>query len=142
MATVVKILKTHICEEVFQNGYPSEVGGKHPFDFFMEADFECANGVDDSPLGEEYGFEVASEYGFENIRSLRGLMQAKLDELERLQENIFANCTVLHQVGKDEFASDSDFHDFADTRGITLHRSGTADEYVTFRVLDAQGGAQ
>lgn len=142
MATITNILKTHICEEIFQNGYPQDINGQHPFDFFMEVDVECANGVDDSPLEEEYGFEVASEYSFENIRSLRGLMQAKLDELERLQENIFVNCTVVHQIGKDEFASDSDFHDFADVRGVTLHRSGTADEYVTFRVLDTQGGAQ
>ena len=140
MTTNTNILKTHICEEIFQNGYPEDVNGKHPFDFFMEADVECAEGVDESAFGNKYGFEVASEYGFENIRSLRGLMQAKLDELERLQENIFANCTVLHQIAKDEFANDSDFHDFADSRGATLYRSGTADEYVTFRVLDTQGG--
>ena len=142
MAIISELLKTHICEEIFQNGYPEDVNGQHPFDFFMETDVECTNGVDDSPLGEEYGFEVASEYGFENIRSIRGLMQSMLDSLERLQELIFDKCSVFHQIGKDEFASNSDFHDFTDARGVTLHRSGTADEYVTFRVLDTQGGAQ
>ena len=145
MATINELLKTHICEEIFQNGYPEDVNGQHPFDFFMEADVECANGVDDSSLGEEFGFEVASEYGFENIRSIRGLMQSMLDDLERLQEKIMLEViesySVEHHIGKDEFASDSDFHDFADVRGVTLHRSGTADEYVTFRVLDTQGGA-
>ncbi len=136
MATINELLKTHICEEVFQNGYPEEVNGKHPFDFFMEADIECANGVDDSPLEEEYGFEVAEQYSFENIRSLHGLMQSILNDLERLQEKIVEKCTVVHQISKDEFVSDDDFHDFADTRGVTLHREGTADEYVTFKVLD------
>ena len=140
MTKIKKILKTYICEEIFQNGYPEEVNGKHPFDFFIEADVECAEGVDESPLGKEYGFECAGEYGFENVRAIRGLMQSKLDDIERLQEDIFSKCTSFHQISKDEFASDSDFHDFTDTRGVTLHRSGTADEYVTFRALDTQGG--
>ena len=140
MATITNILKTHICEEIFQNGYPQKPNAQHPFDFFMEVDVECTEGVDESVLGTEHGFEVASEYSFENIRSIRGLMQEKLDDLERLQESIFTKCTVFHQIAKDEFASDSDFHNFADAKGVTLHRSGTADEYVTFRVLDTQGG--
>ena len=138
MTTITNILKTHICEDIFQNGYPCRVDNKNPYDYFMEADVDSTEIPEDTELLSS--FEPAEEYIIENVRTLRGLMQAKLDDLERLQESIFANCTVVHQIGKDEFASDSDFHDFADVRGVTLHRSGTADEYVTFRVLDTQGG--
>ena len=137
MATITNLLKGYICEEIFQNGYPAEVNGQHPFDFFMEADVDSAEMPEDTPLN---GYEPAEEYIIENVRTLRGLMQSMLYDLERLQEKIVEKCTVVHQINKDEFASDSDFHDFADARGVTLHRSGTADEYVTLRVLDTQGG--
>ena len=139
MTTILDNIKTHICEEIFQNGYPSSVEGKHPFDFFMEADVESANGVDDSILGTKYDFEAASEYGFENIRSIRGLMQAKLNDLEKLLTNILSSYTHVLQLSRDEFVNYDDFHNIANHRGALLHREGTADEYVTFKVLERTG---
>ena len=83
-----EIIKTQVCETVFQNGYPTDLSNKHPYDFFMNADVDCAEGVDESPLGEEWNFEVASEYAFENIRSIRGLMQSMYDDLEQFANKL------------------------------------------------------
>ena len=98
--TTIDIIKEYICDEVFQNGYPHRVNDEHPFDFFMSADLDSSQSVEDSILGMQYGFEVAEEYIMDNIRSIRGLMQSKLDDLIRLQEKIdkVKHCITVEKI--------------------------------------------
>jgi hypothetical protein len=135
--SIQDIIKTQVCESIFQNGYPTTLENKHPFDFFMEADVDCAEGVDESPLGTEWNFEVASEYGFENIRSIRGLMQSMYEDLERFKNTLFKSAIKPMQLNKDECISDNVFYELIEEGNGKLHRQGTADEYATVMTVDA-----
>mgnify|MGYP005850290953 CR=1 FL=1 len=78
---VEEALKNHIVEEIFSE-FPIDTK-EHPYDLFMTSEVDAVNSVEDTPLGEK-GYEVCEEYGLENIRNLRGLMQSKLNDLNRL----------------------------------------------------------
>ena len=131
---VISIVKTHIVGEIFSESPTLE--NQHPFDFFMSSDIDSANFVGDSALGEEWGFETCEQYGYENIRSLRGLMQSMLDDLLKLQTNIFQSDVIKRiQINKDEFQNDSDFYDVAQYDNSMLHRQGTNDEHVAFLTI-------
>lgn len=97
---VIDIIKEHICDEVFQNGYPHRVSDEHPFDFFMSADLDSSQSIEDSILGTQYGFEVAEEYSMDNVRNIRGLMQSKLNDLIRLQDKInkVSDCNIIEKI--------------------------------------------
>ena len=136
--SIQDIIKTQVCESIFQNGYPTTLDNKHPFDFFMEADVECTEGVDESPLGTEWNFEVASEYSFENIRSLRGLMQSMYDDLEKFKTSLFQNAVKSVMVSLDDFDDSNKFYDFIQDANATLHRQGTTDEYATIYTVDVE----
>jgi len=84
--TIQEIIQNHILGEIFSE-FPTDLD-TNAFDFFLRAGVDCAEDVASSPLGEEWGFEVCEQYSFENIRSLRGLMQSMLDDLLRLQDKI------------------------------------------------------
>ncbi len=60
--SIENILKTEVCEEMFQNGYPSSISLDnkeiHPFDFFMNADIDCMQTVDESSLNTQWNFEI------------------------------------------------------------------------------------
>lgn len=72
-------LKAHILNEVFKE-FPT-LNTQHPFDFFMEADVENVDFVDQSPLGTEWGYEVKEEHEIDDIRAIRGQMQNMYDSL-------------------------------------------------------------
>ena len=139
MATsITNIIKTQVCEQVFQNGYPTDLDNKHPFDFFMEANVDCAEGVDESPLGTEWNFEVASEYGFENIRSIRGLMQSMYEDLDRFKTSLFQYAVKPMQLNKDECISDDVFYKLVQEGQGNLYRQGTVDEYAIMQTVDEE----
>jgi len=131
MNSTANIIKTHICEEIFQNGYPTDVQNEHPFDFFMNADVDSLEEVDVSPLGTEYNFEIASEYSFENIKSIRGLMQNMYEDLDKLKLSLCQHLTKSVMLPKDVFKDSVDFYKFAKESNADLHRQETADEYLT-----------
>ena len=86
MTTIIQdIIKTEVCEQIFQSGYPTTLENMHPFDFFMEADIDATEDVESSPLCIEWDFEVAGEYALDNIRSIRGTMQSMYDDLKRFK---------------------------------------------------------
>jgi len=133
--SIQNIIKTQVCENIFQNGYPTDLDNKHPFDFFMEADVDCAEGVDESPLGTEWNFEVASEYGFDNIRSIRGLMQSMYEDLERFKTSLFQYAAKPMQLNKDECINDDAFYELVQEGQGNLYRQGTADEYAIIQTV-------
>jgi len=135
---IQEIIKMQVCENIFQNGYPTNLDNKHPFDFFMEADVDCAEGVDASPLGTEWNFEVASEYGFENIRSIRGLMQSMYEDLERFKTTLFQHATKPVHLNKDECISDGVFYELVQEARGNLYRQGTADEYAIIQTVKSE----
>jgi hypothetical protein len=134
--TTTEIIKTYVCETIFQNGYPETLENKHPFDFFIEADVNCAEGVDESPLGTEWGFEVASEYAFDNIRAIRGLMASMQNDLESLKNKLFEKSIKKVHVNMDDFVDINEFYQFALDSNAPIQREGTADEYVTIFTVD------
>ena len=137
MTTTQDIIKTEVCEQIFQNGYPTTLENMHPFDFFMEADIDATVEVGDSPLYTEWNFEVASD-SFENIRSIRGTMQSMYDDLERLKTSLFQNTVKRTMISKEEFKIEEDFYNFIQSSNATLHKQGTADEYATVLTVDAE----
>ncbi len=129
--SIASIIKTQVCEEIFQNGYPTDLDNTHPFDFFMNAGVDDMEEVDASPLGTDWNFEVASEYSFENVRSIRGLMQNMFNDLDKLRLSLCQYATKSIMLSKDSFKDETDFYEFAQSSNADLHRQGTADEYLT-----------
>jgi len=130
MKTIQEIVKNHVMNEIFVD-FPTDLN-TNAFDFFLEAYVENTDEVEDSPLGTEWGYEVLEEYKIENIRNLRGLIQSKYNDLERLKSTLFQEASHTIQINKDEVVSDSAFYDIAQYPNAILHREGTADEFVTF----------
>jgi len=130
--SIQEIIKNHILEEIF-NEFPNNEG-QHAFDFFLRSDVNCAEFVGESPLGTEWGFTVCEQYSYDNIRALRGLMQSQLDDLLRLQDTINQKCTLRISIFKSDM-DDEDFQELKNKPTANINRSGTNDEYITFRTL-------
>jgi len=137
-SSIQEIIKTQVCEMIFQNGYPTDFNSTHPYDFFINADVDNSEDVESSPLSTEWNFEVAGEHGFENIRSIRGLMQSKYDELESFKTSLFQYAVKSVMVSMDDFEDENEFYNFVQNSRATLHRQGTADEYATVLTVDAE----
>ena len=134
MKKIETIIKGHIVEEIFQTFPTSE--NTHPFDLFIASDVNPANSVGDSLLGEKWGYATCEEYGFENIGSLRVLMQSMFDDLLKLQAAIFENIGVKLQVNKDEFSTSNSFYNyFAEHENASIHRECTNDEFMNFLTI-------
>jgi len=132
------IIKTHICEDIFQNGYPTELDNLHPYDFFMRADVDCTIDVESSPLCTEWNFEVAGEYALDNIRAIRGLMQSMYSDLKRLKNSLFLQAFSTVKIYRDEMISDLDFYETADLPNVILKEQGTEDEHIVIIAVDAE----
>jgi hypothetical protein len=81
--TVEDLIKTHILDEIFSD-YPEK---ENAYDFFMKAKVDGAGDVISSTLND-LGFEVCSEYEYENIRSIRGLMHSMFNDLIKLCKKV------------------------------------------------------
>jgi len=134
--TIQETIQNYIMDEIFSE-FPTDLD-TNAFDFFLRADVDCTEDVASSPLGEEWGFEVCEQYGFENIRSLRGLMQSMYNDLERLKSSLFQQASHTIQINKDEIISENAFYDIAQYPNAILHRQGTADEFVTFITISTE----
>ena len=132
------IIKTHICEDIFQNGYPTDLDNLHPYDFFMRADVDCTDDVSMSPLGTEWGYEVCQAYELDNIRAIRGLMQSMYSDLERLKSSLFQYVVKSTMVSLSDFIEPDTFYEFVQKTNATLHRQGTADEYAMVHAVDTK----
>jgi len=128
--TTQEIIQNHILGEIFSE-FPTDLD-TNAFDFFLGADVDCTDEVEDSPLATEWGYEVLEEYKIENIRNLRGLMQSKYNDLERLKSTLFQQASHIIQINKDDVVSDGAFYDIAQYPNAILHREGANDEFVTF----------
>jgi len=133
--TTETTIKTQVCETIFQNGYPENINGKHPFDYFIEAEVESSGDIESCELGNA-GFDVACEYEFENVRSLRGLMQSMYNDLEQFANKLLK--TRVLQLNKDECINDNVFYELVEEGKGTLHRKGTPEEYAHFVVFDRE----
>lgn len=121
MKEIETIIKTHIIEEIFQT-FPT-LENTHPFDFFMSSDVDSTESVGASALGEEWNYSTCEEYGFENIKSLRGLMQSMLDDLLKLQT------TISHSLKDDVIESDNRIHCELELSAFDLTRLGKDEIY-------------
>ena len=129
--TIQETIQNHILGEIFSE-FPTDLN-TNAFEFFLRADVDCAEDVVAfSPLGEKWGFEVSEQYEFENIRSLKGLMQSMYDDLERLKSALFQQASHTIQINKDEIVNKDTFYEIAQYPNAFLHNQGTPDEYVAF----------
>lgn len=135
--TTQDILKNYILDEIFCE-FPTDLDNGNAFDFFLNADVDATEDVITSPLGHYWGYEVCEQYGFENIRSLRGLMQSMYNDLERLKSALFQQASNTIQINKDEMVDESAFYDIAQYPNAILHRQGTNDEFVTFITVSTE----
>jgi len=136
--SIQEIIKTQVCEMIFQNGYPTDFNSTHPYDFFINADVDDSEDVESSPLGTEWNFEVAGEHGFENIRSIRGLMQSKYDELESFKTSLFQYAVKSVKISTDDFVDVNEFYSFLQDTNASLYNQGTADEHLIVLSVDAE----
>jgi len=85
--SIQEIIKNHILGEIFTE-FPTNLN-QCAFQFFLEADVDCAEDVSMSPLGKEWGYDVCQAYELDNIRAIRGLMQSMYSDLEKLKTSLF-----------------------------------------------------
>lgn len=103
MKTIENIIKNFIVDDVFSE-HPGNIG--EAFDYFMEADVDTTESVSLSELA--FNYEVCAKYETENIRSIRDLMQSKLDDLVKLQGNILKDSSIFMVYQYDQwFSADS-----------------------------------
>ena len=136
--TIEDIIKTHICEDIFQNGYPTDLDNLHPYDFFMRADVDCTIDVESSPLCTEWNFEVSGEYALDNIRCIRGTMQSMYSDLERLKSSLFKHAVKMVNVSLDDFEDSNRFYDFIQDANANLYEQGTPSEHATILTVDVE----
>ena len=129
---VISIVKAHIVGEIFSESPTLE--NQHPFDFFMSSDIDSANFVGDSALGEEWGFQTHGQYDYENIKSLRSLMQSMLDDLLKLQASIIKNCTTEVKLSLQSFSSSVEFYDLAEIVKTKI----SSGNYITFKTINIE----
>jgi len=137
-SSIQEIIKTQVCEMIFQNGYPTDFNSTHPYDFFINADVDEREDVESSPLGTEWNFEVSGEHGFENIRSIRGLMQSKYEELESFKTSLFQYAVKSVKISTDDFVDVNEFYSFLQDTNASLYNQGTADEHLIVLSVDAE----
>lgn len=129
MLKAEKIIKDHILNEIF---FDFPTGTKsHPFDFFMRSDIDDSESVNRSPLNKYWGFEVSDAYELEDIRSIRGLMQSKLNSLENLEKELLNALCKSIDIPLDDFDDENKFYDFIQNSNATLHCQGEPNEYAT-----------
>jgi len=133
MKTIENIIKNHIVGEIFSE-FPTDLDNTEAFDFFLNADVDNTSFVGDSPLGTEWSYEVCEQYGYEEIKALRGLMQSQLDDLLKLQDTINQKCTLRISIFKRDM-DDEEFQELKNKPTANINRNGTNDEYITFRTL-------
>ena len=133
MTTIENTIKEYILSRIFSE-FPTT--DTDTFDFFMISDIDATVTVGETPLRDEWGYEVCEEYEWENVRSLRGLMQSELNDLMRLQSTIMNKCTSIVQINKDEIISDSVFEELSQVQNANIHRAGTNDEFITFNTIN------
>ena len=94
--------------------------------------------VGETPLREEWGFEVCEEYEWENVRSLRGLMQSELNDLMELQNTIKDNISlnVIRIILEKSEMNEDDYESFKEKKTATIHREDTNDEYIQFTTIN------
>lgn len=136
MTTIQDIIKNHILGEIFTE-FPTTLE-TNAFDFFLNADVDCAEDVNMSPLGTEWGYEVCQAYELDNIRAIRGTMQSMYNDLERLKTSLFQYAVKPMQLNKDECISDDVFYELVQEGQGNLYRQGTADEYATILTVDTE----
>jgi len=140
--SVENILKTEVCEEIFQNGYPSSIVQDnkkiHPFDFFMNTNIDDLQTVDESTLLTKWDFEIASIYSFDSIRDIRNLMQSKFNDLDSLRNKLFQYAVKNVQLNADDFYDVNEFYNFVQNANGMLYRQGTADEYAAILTVDKE----
>lgn len=134
--SIQEIIQNHILGEIFSE-FPTSLD-TNAFDFFLRADVDCSDYVGDSPLGTEWGYELCEQYGLDNIRAIRGLMQSMYNDLERLKSALFQNTVKSVMVGIDDFEDVNEFYNFVQQSNATLHRQGTADEYATVLTVNTE----
>ena len=89
------LAKTTVMENMFYE-FP-EMENMHPYDFFMGVDVDESFSVEESVLGEEWGFETLEVYKIEDIQDVRGLMDAKLQEYEDLANKVLKEANSVDE---------------------------------------------
>lgn len=72
------IIKTEVMNEVFV-GDESCPDNTNTYDFFMGFECDGFSEIYQTELGSKWEYQPIDEYGLENIRGLRGLMQSKFN---------------------------------------------------------------
>ncbi len=136
MTTIKDIIQNHIVGEIFCE-FPDDLN-TNPFDFFIMANVDSSQGVDNTPLATEWGYVVCQQYELDNVRYLRGLMQSMYNDLEKLKSKLFQHTSHTIQINKDEVESESAFNDIAQYPNAIHHRQGTSDEFVSFITVSTE----
>jgi hypothetical protein len=137
MEKIKEIIKKHIMEDVFQNGYPSMVMGQNSFDFILT--YEINDMVLPIPNIEELdklGFEVSCIHEFDSLIDIQGLLESKYNNQLKLQDEIYSSCTKWLQINKTEFVNVDDFEYYKIQPNGVCNRDDTEDEYVTFKTIN------
>jgi len=78
-------IKTQVMGEIFI-GDESCPEGNSTYDFFMKYECKGSDELYQTALGSKWGYQACDEYGIENMRGLKGLMQSKFNTFVEFYE--------------------------------------------------------
>lgn len=134
MTKIEEKIKDSVIAEIFSE-FPT-LDNQHPYDFFMQATIDETETVGGSALREEWGFEVCENFDWEPIRSIRGLMQTKYDDLESFFNTLMSELEIKAiQINKNECVDLEEYENLRNNANAMVHRSGTADEFLVFQTI-------
>lgn len=133
MQSIQEIIENHILGEIFSE-FPTNLD--NAFEFFLRADVDCTEGVNESSLSTEWGYEVCQAYELDNIRAIRGLMSSMYNDLEKLKSALFQYAVKPVMVSIDDFSDSNEFYEFVQKTNAKYHRPGAEELATVFTVSE------